>query len=168
MKKNIKLGRKSGKFESMNFSTFSGSDFAQHLQQQTVGDLGPLAALLGKHVQLWRGKGEVCAEADELSGPLSDVRQSAALLAGVALSDGGFWGVAPERTVRHADRTDPSAPVPTGNHIEQFIFSFFYEADCVLFPGWRAHFLHHRADQAGDSRRPGLSQLGLHHPGVHV
>lgn len=46
------------------------SGLSKYLQQTSVGDVRPLAALQPQHVQLWCGEGDVCAEAHELSWPL--------------------------------------------------------------------------------------------------
>lgn len=48
----------------------SGSGLSQHLQQQTVGDIRPLAALQWKHVLLSRGRRNLRTQADELPRPL--------------------------------------------------------------------------------------------------
>lgn len=57
---------------------FSGGGVAQHLQQQAVGDVGPLAALQREHVLLPCGAGRLRSQADELPWALVRTRSSGA------------------------------------------------------------------------------------------
>ncbi|KAG5841104.1 hypothetical protein ANANG_G00196060 [Anguilla anguilla] len=80
-----------------------GGGDPQHLQQQAVADLRPLAALQREHVLLRGGEGDLRSQAYELPGALPDVRPPRA--PGVSCpSAWPTWRPAPQRAVGDAHR----------------------------------------------------------------
>src|SRR5204863_9212287 len=96
------------------------SEDAPDLQQGAMGALRTLEALSAKHVPDRSGKRNDEHEADELPGPLSDLRQRSAQLSRIADSLPRADASASQRSFGRALRTDARAAVLAGR--------------CALFP----------------------------------
>lgn len=92
----------------------SGGYFAEHVQQQTLGDFGSLAELQGRHVLTRRREGKMGAQTYELPGSLSHLRLEGQKLQGASDQDGRVWYHPSKRSQWCIDRLDESQEVRTG------------------------------------------------------